>query len=395
LASDRLFVGNVAAAGDPNAYFNALTSRGDTWTANSLRSQALIDGVSAYKPNPWVTYDSAQDAAKAVIPPFVGFVSTASVGADRITFSRALTYNEKNAMAKLRGLRVDNEIMTVINYTTFGQQFADGDTSVIVNRGQFGTAVASHAPGATSYLSQNSLMDQLRVPLGTSDGNRYLFTWDTRYDTSYLGYDLNTLPVSHKEFQLTAGKNTIWLETQTRADGDDGIGKVSGFDRATHVAVISGRYYADAAAGSTYSGLTNTGEIQPQAGRFFVRANVWTRFWWLIDQRAGDYDYCTLWVSDENTPPVKIFDNMALNARLDGSGVGTIAMWWLEQNTSYDLYRGSTRDLVSWTRNFVALRNPGDVTPLLLQPLAGVPSAPDPSSTTAPKPPTNLRIVTQ
>jgi hypothetical protein len=391
MAGGRPLVGTLSAAGDPNAYFNALIVRGDAWKSNSLRNQTLIDNASTAKPNPWITYDASQDAAKAVIPPFVAFVTIASVGPDRITFSRALTTYEKNLMAKTRGLRVDNDIMTVMSWTTFGDQFADADTSLLVNRGQFGTAVSTHAPGATAYLSQNNLLYQARVPLGTADGNTYLITWDVKYDSSYLGNDVNVNAVGHKEFQLAAGARGggIWLETRTRADSADGIGKTT-LDRTQYVSLIDGRYYADASA--TYSGLTSTDTIRPQAGRFYVQANVWTRFWWFIEQRANDYDVATLWVADEVTDPVKIFDGLRVNARADANGVATIGSWWFEQNTSYDLYRGSTRDLVTWTRNFVALQNPGDVSSLLLRPLAGAPTS---SPTSGPKPPTNLRIVTQ
>jgi hypothetical protein len=354
-------------SGGHHPYFEQLVARGDCWKANALRTQALIDAVSHKGPNTWVTYDAATDAARAVIPAFipVGLPRIATVGHDRLTFSSALSGRQKNLFIGRRGIKVDDEILTVIRPARFGDQFADNDTSVLVNRGQFGTAQPAHPPDATVQISQNNLLNQLRVPLGTADGNTYLITWDARYDSSYLGNDLNADAVGHKEFQLSAGRNGIWLETRVRADGTDGTGKTV-LDRTKYVALIDGRYYADKSA--TFSGMTKVGTIQPQAARFFVRANVWTRFWWLIDQRADDFDRATLWVADETTAPVKVFDGLMVNAREDPSGVRTIAFWWAELNTSYDLYRGAERDLVSWVRNFAALRNPGDVTPLLVRP---------------------------
>ena len=357
----------TTTSGGHHPYFEQLVARGDCWKANALRTQALIDAVSHQGPNKWVTYDAATDAARAVIPAFiaVGLPPIATVAHDRVTFSSALSGRQKNFFISLRGIKIDDEILTVIRPARFGEQFADNDTSVLVNRGQFGTAQAAHAPDATVQISQNNLLNQLRVPLGTADGHTYLITWDARYDSSYLGNDLNAGAVGHKEFQLAAGRNGIWLETRVRADGTDGTGKTV-LDRTKYVALIDGRYYADKSA--TFSGMMKLGTIQPQAARFFVRANVWTRFWWLIDQRADDYDRATLWVADETTTPVKVFDGLMVNAREDPSGVRTIASWWAELNTSYDLYRGAERDLVSWVRNFAALRNPGEVTALLVKP---------------------------
>lgn len=344
-----------------NGYFDALRARADVWKTYSLRDQAQIDSVSSVRPNKWVTYDAMQDAAKAVIPPFIdlGF-RIASVGADRVTFSRALTAQEKNLFVQYRGLRIDNEVVTVIRWYTFGEQFPD-DATVLVARGQAGTAAVAHAAGAPALLSQNNLLSYLNVPLGTEDGHRYLLTWDVRYDGSYLGTDINPIAVGHKEFQFTSGdRSGIWLETRIRPDGIDGMGKIA-LDRSQFVGLIDARYYGT----SRGTAVTVPDPLKPQLARFSVRANTWTRFWWLIEQRAGDYDLVTLWVADEDTNPVKIFDALPLNT------IGTIPAvktWWFEQNTSYDMYRGQFRDLVSYVRNFAVLVDPGDVTSLLVQP---------------------------
>ncbi len=367
---------SVQAAG-PNDYFNVLTARSDIWRSNSLRNQSLIDSVSLINPNTWVTYNSTNDAAKAAIPAWgSGLPTVSSVGSDRITFSSALTTSNKNNLTSLRGLKIDNEIFTVIK-TTFGLQFLDGDTTLLVNRAQFGTTAASHSAGTPVYISQNNLYNYLRIPLGTSDGNTYLFTWDIKYDSSYLGTDLNVDAVGHKEFQFTTGpRGGVWLETREVPQGSDWMGKVTGFDRSRYVGLVDSRYYGtQAGPGFSVGGLDAIG---PQIGRFYLEANKWTRFWWYINQQTNDWDLATLWISDEDTAPLKIFDSLPLKVNTANGTTPTIFSWWLEQNTSYDLYRGAERDLVSYVKNFAALQNPpSDVSSLLVQPVGGASSGGD------------------
>jgi hypothetical protein len=60
----------------------------------------------------------------------------------------------------------------------------------------------------------------------------------------------------------------------------------------------------------------------------------------------------------------------------------------LEFNTSTDTYlRLDERDLVSYVRNFVALRNVSNVASLLVRPVPGAAPLPGPA------PPRNVRIV--
>lgn len=380
------FAGRAFLQADPNAYFNALVARPDHWRSNSLRSQALIDGVSQGKPNMWVRYDASVDAARTVIPAFVDIgLRVVSTGSDRVTFERPLTQQEKNQFTQYRSIMVGGEIMTVKRWYTFGEQFTDGDTTLLVDRAQFGTSLESHGAGTPALISQNNLLNQARVPLGTEDGNSYLFTWDVRYDVSYLGTDLNVMTIGRKEFMLTQGpRGTLWLETRIRPDGKDGIGNAN-IDRRDTVAVIDARYYDLTVPTAPGSNVTSVDSLRPQSGRFLVKADKWTRFWWFIDQRADDFDVSSLWVADEDTGPVQIFSGLTLRT---GGAPPTVYSWWLEQNTSQDVYRGSKRDLISHVRNFVALRNPQAVDSLLIRPLAGVPPEPRP----APSAPRNLRV---
>lgn len=389
VATASPFRGVLAGDENQNAYFDALVARSDHWKSSSLRTQALIDSVSLIKPNQWVKYDASLDAAKSVIPAFMDIGLRVgppmAPSADRIVLDKPLTQANKNLLIATRGILVGSEIMTVhIPGNVWGAQFPD-DLTVLVQRGQFGTSADSHAQGVNADISQNSLLSYLRIPLGTSDGNTYLFTWDVRYGASYLGKDLVPRTIGRKEFHLTKGpRGSVWLETRVRPDGQDGMGKYA-IDRTKEHALIDARHYDTDNVGLPGSNVTSIDPLRPQVGRFVVKAEKWTRFWWFVDQRANDYDYFSLWVADEDRQPVKIFDGLTLRTQGDPA---MIYSWWFQQNTSADIYRGARRDLISHVRNFVALRNPTNVPSLLLRPLAGVPV-----EVHAPGAPLNLRLV--
>jgi hypothetical protein len=383
-----------AASDDPNAYFNALVARADHFKSNSLRTQAAIDAVSAGKPNTWVTYDSQMDAARTVIPAFreiglrVGAPMTAD--ADRITFAAPLTSEQRNLMVNNRGLLLDNEIVTVtVPGKVSGAQFPD-PSSVLVLRSQYGTGAVQHSAGAPVTISQNNLLNQVRVPLAAEHGHVYFFTWDVLYGTSYLGNDLDPTTVGRKEFQLAygTGNGHIWLETRISGRGHDGFGNMTPFDRTKYVALVDGRTYFST-IGLPGSNVTNMDSLQPQAARFMVRANVWTRFYWLLDERASDFDRASLWVADENTAPVKIFNGLTLKVPGDPPLLNS---WWIEQNTSRDQYRGVRRDLVSYVRNFASLIDPADIASLLVQPGHST-AEPITDAPLMVAPPQNVRII--
>jgi hypothetical protein len=111
----------------------------------------------------------------------------------------------------------------------------------------------------------------------------------------------------------------------------------------------------------------------------------------LIDQLTGTTrDEVSVWVADNETPATLVFDRITMDVPVHGTtGKPTMATWWLEQNSSLDLYRGARRDLVSYVRNFAVLRNP-DLSSLLMSP-SGVVVVPP--SAKAPLPPTNLHLV--
>jgi hypothetical protein len=288
-------------------------------------------------------------------------------------------------------MNIVGEIMTAVR--TSGVALIGNDVNVV--RGAYGTAATAHGEGASVSTSNNSLKNQLRLPIGTSDGNTDLFTWDGYWTSSYLKTGLT----NHKAFQFSSGKDGIWLEPQMRFDGGAGIaGGCTDWDPATQVAAIEMRSYNSAINGNPLwaltdgnqlgPGTTNKEPIQPKLGSFCVSANRWTRFWVRIEQRANDYDYMDMWAADEMLNPIQIYRHIPISIPTTGSA--NILKFWLEFNTSTSDYkRGNPRDLVAYVRNFVALLNPpSDVSPLLLRPSAGVPVA-----TVGPKPPRNVRII--
>lgn len=373
----------VAAQEDPHAYFNALVARGDHWKSFSLRDPGQLDhpkngGYANSNSVPLsVTYSPStdpdpnrQDAAKLVIPAFSPSTTlSAAIGPSDLFIP--LTALNKSLWSQGRAVKVGSEIM-VVNRPS--GTVIEGNL-LPVFRGQHGTTPTSHISGSTVHFSQNSLPNQVRLPLGTSDGNTYLFTWDGYWTSSYVRSGLS----NHKAFQFSSGGDSLWLEPQTRFDGGGSEGKPAGFDPDIHVAGIEARSYANPGGTANWAetdgnslgpGVTNNQPIAPRTGSFILKANTWTRFWVRVHQRANDYDSMDMWVADENTGPVHIYANIPLSVKPFGSIPNSIVKFWLELNTSTTGFaRGDERDLVAYMRNYVALVNPpSNVSSLLLRP---------------------------
>jgi hypothetical protein len=95
-----------------------------------------------------------------------------------------------------------------------------------------------------------------------------------------------------------------------------------------------------------------------------------------------------MWVADENRNPVLIYNRVPLSVSQGGSSHSAASFWFALGNSNTEWLRGDMRDLVSYFRNWVVLRNPQNIEGLLLRPSAGVP-LPPPISLSSPK---NLRI---
>jgi hypothetical protein len=401
----------VQAVG-PNDYFDALISRPDFWKGYSLRPQAGAGSTSPFYEKQllqrnqggfadcnscplYITYNPAQDtdpnrqdAAKVVIPPFSPTATTtlpANMSTTDTTIKFAVTAGTFSLFTiKNKAIKIDNEVMNITGSDSVNQ-------IVTVSRGYLGTIPTNHGLGANIYLTTNSIGNSVWLPLATADSNTYFFSWDGYWTDSYLNSGLT----NHKTYNFIS--KTIWFEPNTNfAGGEVAAVRPPNFNKSTDVAAYQARSYNFLGGNADWS-LTNgrylgpeaTGNepLRPQLNTFIIKPNRWVRFWVKIEQRANDYDYMDGWIADELNDPVQIWSRIPLSVVPDSSPPFSIQNFVLEYNTSTDTYvRGDMRNLVSYVKNFVALKNPGDINPLLLRPISGgVPSPlppPPPPATT-------------
>lgn len=378
LASDALSL--RAAAVGSHAYFDALVARPEHWKSYSLRSQAqLLQYKNSNSGAPWVNYvwpndpdPRRQDAAKVVVPAFAGAVRSTLATAINATETVLLLNTWSSEFYTGRALKMDSEsaYITAIDKAAL---------TLTVTRGLTGTSAASHSAGTNIYLNTNSLLNQVRLPVGTENGHKYLFTWDVYYTDSYLDTGLT----NHKAYQFSNQSDGLMLELQTRFSGS---AYAPGFNAATDAAATTFRSYNSLGGNADYSlntgnklgpGVTKTDPILPMSSSFIIQPNKWTRFWVLLEMNANDYDVFNFWAADEDTAPVQVYTDVEFT-------VDTVSRFWIEFNTSTDRFvRGNTRDLVAYVRNVAILRDV-NVPSLLQGPAGGVP---------LPGPPTNLRVL--
>jgi hypothetical protein len=407
-----------AATTDPHAYFNALVARPDVFKAYSLRPvagapktspdyanqllQPKLGGYAACNScDLWITYGpdtdtdpNKQDAAKVVIPAFIDLGQTLGAAiSSSDNFAGGVTMLSVPGVSSTyqapRTIRVDNELMTVVDPDGAGalKSYDSALGTLYVKRAQFGTVRAAHAAGARLGASSNTIPNAVRLPLGTSDGHTYLFTWDAFWTDSYLSSGLT----NHKAFNFISGG--IWLEP-----GAFYASPASGFKAGSDVAELNVRSYQNpngpaswlASNGDVLGPGTNDNQpLGPRLTTFIIRPNTWTRYWVQIRQRANDYDYMDFWVADESTDPVQIYRNIPLSVRTTSTPANSIQEFLLEFNTSTSSFvRGDTRDFITYVRNFVSLADAGDPTNLLVRP-SQVPK------TGLPGAPRNVRILSQ
>jgi hypothetical protein len=399
LGRNSLDVSVIAAGEDPHAYFNSLVARSDHWKSFSLRSAAQLEYPAnggyavSNSAGHWVTYSPAtdteankQDAAKVVIPAFLA-QSTTSVLALPVTSSQTtLTLVSANTAIwqNARALKIGDEIMTVVR--TSGETIVNN--TFTVQRGQYGTTPRNHAAGAPLAASVNSLANTVRLPIASTDGHSYVFTWDGYWTDSYMRSGLT----NHKTFQLSSGRDQAWFQVNTAFNGGNKCCERAGvFNALSHVGVVDSRSLQTPGGSATWASTdgnvmgpitTASDPIQPKVGSFVVKPNTWVRYWLRLEQRANDYDYVDMWVADEDTDAVQIYRRIPVSVRTPGNAVDK---FWLEFNTSTDAFtRGDSRDLVSYVRNFVVLRDTADVESLFFRPG---------STTKSPSAPKNVRIL--
>jgi hypothetical protein len=447
--SGTLTINVVAAGSGPHAFFDSLVARGDHWKSYSLRSQSQIQTyTNGANPNSYVTYSpgtdtdpNAQDAAKIVIPQFTNANNQITVKTQINPGDTTIALNGagSSSFTAGRGLKINNEIMTVIRSstrwdlvgctvanptvctTTTAHGLVTGDNvdfanttgytpnintgfylvtklsdttfeanvnitvagtggivlvgfnadRIYVNRAQYGTTAGTHTANTIAAgLSTNSLpgANQVRVPLSTTDGNSYLFTWDGFWTDSFL--DRLAAFTNHKAFQFAAVGQNLWLEPNTRFDGGaSSVGSCPSWDRTTMVAGVATRAYSGLGGGADWTttngntlgpNVTLAEPLAPMTNKFCIRPNKWVRFWYQIQQVSQDYDILNAWVADEDNDPVQLYTDLQISVRTDGAFPNTIYSFWLEYNTSTDdVTRPNGQNYVMYFRNFAALESAG------------------------------------
>lgn len=359
-----------------NAYYDeGIVTHPAFWKGLSLRPRDGAPAGSPYDAQQYatyghgtpsfITYDPVVDAAKVVI---LAFLPRTALGvALSATDTRVIPATWSSAYVVNAQVKVDDEILVI----TAPDPSSVSPRGFAATRAQYGTTATSHAAG-TMLFSANNSSTQLRFPLGTADGNTYLFTWDARFDTSWMATGL----AGNKTFQLTSGGDAIWLETKTMCNGANAVPP---FDPLTQLAGLGVRSYNQPYNGATTWAGTNgnmlgpgtirPNPLEPLGAPFTLFPNRWTRYWILIEQRVNDWDRYSSWMADEQQAPVPIYVDVPISVRPPDF---SILKWWIEFNDSDPrLPAGRTtdfRDLVAHVKNFGALRNPGDITSLLVRP---------------------------
>lgn len=322
-----------------------------------------------------VLYDQAADAARIVIP---AFSHTGAVLAEPLTdtSTRMVPKVWSSGYVKGRQLKIGAEIVTIVA----------ADASTITPRGaevaraQYGTTAVPHAAGTPLATATNSLANGIRFPLMTENGHAYFFVWDVLYTQSYVGIGLT----NHKAFQFGANKSDDqWLEVQTRFDGGSAkAGRHPNWNPAVHVAGLEIRSYNSIGGPEVWTletannklgpGVTSSEPIMPKISAFNIHPDRWTRLFVKVEQRANNYDLMSFWVADEETDAVQIYRDIPVSVENSAAYGEVIINWWLEMNTSTsEITPGRAtdfRDLVSYIKDFGALKGVGDVTNLLQRP---------------------------
>jgi hypothetical protein len=384
-----------AAVQDEHAYFDSLTRRADLWKQYSMRDAAQLadtnkggfgEGTGTFASG--VTYNPGadddrhrQDAARVTIPAWQADTPlTQGISSGDTTLYLAAY---KPSYPAGRVIRIDNEVMTVTRWLN--------DTSITVQRGSYSTAPASHAAGAMISRNSNSLRPQVRFPLVTEDGHSYFFTWDGYWTDSYVGAGA----FNHKAFQFSSGGSkdgdNLFLEPDVSYNSTNATCWKPG-----NVGSFLVRSYNTTGGVANWL-LSNGNQLGPSAtaqqplgprAAFCFNPNQWVRFFLNIRQRANDYDYVDMWVADETRDPVQVLFNVPISVPPGGKFPNSIQKFWLEFNTSTDDYlRLDNRPLVSYVRNFVALRDNDDPRNLLVRPVPGAQAVEGPAA------PRNVRII--
>jgi hypothetical protein len=202
---------------------------------------------------------------------------------------------------------------------------------------------------------KNSLPNQVKLPILIYHGDRGLITWDAWFGPE-LDFSNTGIP-TYKMWQFSSHNDDIWCEVRARWKLGPNLGGGA-------LAAVDGRTYS-----TVGPSVTSKSPLEPQIGLFTLYPKRWVRYWGLFEP-AGEYDVYSLWVADEQTDPVQLFDRLELQFRSnkDGTAVPRLGKFRIEFNTSHNALAPERGELVAYARNYVVLKGDFDLATILERP---------------------------
>lgn len=262
---------------------------------------------------------ASSNTAASVVPPTTGLVLPPTLPSSTPASGNNNYYNFLKSSPLLYSslsLRTQQEVVANTHY---------GNKSLVT------TTYDANMDAALFYVFENSpsvnIGDQIRHKFTKVSSGNLLFYWEVKWP-EYWAQDIEADGVNnYKAFQFS-NDGTLNLEIRNR------FNQVN----APNVARIDVRGYGNHP--------TTSDVLNNQSGEFIVQPNVWTSYWALIDYDSNTF---SLWVGDENRPPVAIHVNSPVN--FAGREVN---QFWFEFNTSQSRIGPEAH---IWGRNSIILRN--------------------------------------
>lgn len=387
---------NALALETANDFYNDLVANPPSGVtienAKDLRSTASINSlISGTNYGVW-TYDATADCARhaqAAFPTSGEGVYTVDATFEAGDATFILT---KDAGGTYSG-EVGDSILVgteVINITNWSANVPNAGKTTITacTRGYDGTAAAQHVAGAKAYLSSNTTLNKLTMPLTNGDmayGYTYAFIRDEYFTSSFLKVgDPNITEsrrlVSWKHHQMARGGNADFtLQDSLFFNGETvGGGTASGFNANSHIGTWGIAYFganydgnASIGGGPQYrmgpNGATGNDHHRGPHTDYPITHSYWKRFVKIIEMSATDgSDWCRWWdyvYGEDDSAPTTVYDGIQFGMPNGNPIDGT---WPNENNSSVTAYQASPgrqqRTLVHGLRNVLVLRSPGTIT---------------------------------
>ena len=169
-----------------------------------------------------------------------------------------------------------------------------------------------------------------------------LFTWDFRFDDNFRWEQRGNIHI-HKTWRIDPGP---YLAFKTEYPDASRRGKVAEF----RMSLPGARFLPECTPEKTRC-TTRLGEfLGPQEAVFDISPNAWVRVWALIEGLGEPAVKVSVWGAEEGGEPRLYYD------RLELLPPNLIEYLLMEYDTSAEDMPGHPREMLSWNRNFVALR---------------------------------------